>query len=185
MFDGQIADTVSDTAVAKSSWATGAGTFSSGSTGLTFSRQFLLAGSPEGWNISLDGILVGSVGAGGEFASASVSASAAISPGPTPLQWREERFNSLPSDTAVNQAKNQTLQLPDGLYTVTGSLSTVAGFSGCPCIAFSDFFGQSSNSNSSFQVTVGAFPLAIPEPSSLLLLTSGFLVAAPYLRHSR
>ena len=123
MFDGQILDTMSDTAVAKSAWSSGAGTFSSGSTGLTFSRHFLLSGSLHGWNVSLEGLLVGSVGAGGQFANASVTASAAISPGASPLQWREERVNSLPGSFSVNQAQNQTSQFADGLYTVTGSLT--------------------------------------------------------------
>ena len=176
MFDGQILDTMSDTAVAKSAWSSGAGTFSSGSTGLTFSRHFLLSGSLHGWNVSLEGLLVGSVGAGGQFANASVTASAAISPGASPLQWREERVNSLPGTLSVNQAQNQTSQFTDGLYTVTGLLSTLAGFSGCACIAFSTFFAGLGNPVGSFQVNVVASP--VPEPSSLFLLATGLFGAA-------
>ena len=74
------------------------------------------------------------MGAGGQFANAFVTASAAISQGPSPLQWREARVNSLPEFASVNQAKNQASGLADGLYTVTGWLSALAGFSGCACI---------------------------------------------------
>ena len=178
LFDGQILDTTSDIAVAKSAWASGAGSFSSGSTGLTFLRHFALSGSPQGWNVSLNGLLVGSIGAGGQFASAFVTAGAAISPGPTSLQWREERFNSLPGFTSVNQAKGQTSILSDGLYTITGSLSTAAGFSGCPCIAFSDFFGAFPPGPSPFGFEIRVSASAVPEPSSLLLLTTGLTAAA-------
>lgn len=175
-FDGQIVDTVSDTAVAKSAWRTSAGTFGSGSTGLTFSRHFLLSGSPQGWNVSLGGLLMGSVGAGGQFANASVTARAAISPGPSLLEWHEERVNSLPEFATVNQAKDQTTALADGLYTVTGSLSTLAGFSGCACVAFSNFFAGLDAPVGSFQVNVAASP--VPEPSSFLLLATGLFGVA-------
>lgn len=108
--------------------------------------------------------------------NASVTARAAISPGPSPLQWREDRGHSLPDFASVNQAQSQTSELADGLYTVTGSLSSLAGFSGCACIAFSTFLGGIDNPVGSFQVNVAASPL--PEPSSCLLLATGLLGVA-------
>jgi hypothetical protein len=76
--DGQILNTTADIAVAKSSWAAG-NSPGTGSTGVMFSRQFVLSGAPEGWTVSLDGILNGALTAFGSN-TARVTAEASITP---------------------------------------------------------------------------------------------------------
>jgi hypothetical protein len=177
--DGQILDTTADTAVARSEWAAVLGP-DSGSTGLNFSRQFLLSDAPEGWSVSLNAILNGSVFAGGSN-SAFVTAAASITPSLSlTFQDSSPSFATAPPfGHAVNQSQVQTTILSDGMYTVTGSLvTTAAGGSG---ISSSDFFGFiSSNPAAGFQVSVTA--TALPEPSSILLLATGLAGAAWHCR---
>lgn len=157
--NGQILDTTAETAVAKSQWSAATG-FEGGSTGVTFSRQFLLSGAPEGWTVSLNGILNGSLFASG-INSADLTAAASIAPS-LGITFHEERPTSTgpPFFIPVNQSRLQTAVLPNGSYIVTGSLVTGAGG------------GNSvSASGAEFSVTVTATPLA--EPSALLLLATG------------
>lgn len=172
--DGQILDTAADIAVAKSSWSAG-NVSGGGSTGLTFSRQFLLSGASEGWAVSLNGSLNGGIGAFGSN-NASVTAGASIVPslGIT-FDARRTAFQEPPVFIAVNQSQTQTAVLTDGLYTITGSLITRSG--GGSGLSSSSFFDPiAGNPGDGFRVSVSASP--VPEPSSLALFATGLAAAA-------
>jgi hypothetical protein len=133
---GQILDTTSDTAVAKAATQT-----RTGDAGVAFSREFELSGSPQGWNVSLTGVLNGSLLALGTSigAHASVLATAEISPFLGLDLSREVELRTGDALSELSLSQIHTAFLSDGLYTVTGSLRTVSGALGG--VALSDFFG--------------------------------------------
>jgi hypothetical protein len=170
--DGQILDITAEGAVAKSQWGASSGQ-SSGRTGLQFSRTFLLTDSPQGWNVELAGVLSGVLSAAGtsNLGTPTVTVQAHITIVTTPLHlvWAESVSGPLAFQPVVNTNNLSQMQsaigfLSDGTYTVTGSLATAAVALGGQ-LAFSDFFA------SGLQVSVTSSP--IPEPSTLLLCTSG------------
>jgi hypothetical protein len=176
---GQILDTTSDTAVAKAATET-----RTGDAGVTFSRQFELSGSPQGWNVSLSGQLNGSLGALGMStgAHASVSATAAISPFIGLDLSQQVGFPAGDSSSELRLSQTHTGFLSDGVYRVTGLLRTVSGALGG--VASSDFFAVSTtNPQPGFQVSVSAG--AVPEPSTVLLLATGLIGLAWAYRKRR
>jgi PEP-CTERM motif-containing protein len=172
MRDGQILDTSADIAVAKSERGS-AFLSDAGSTGVNFSRQFLISGAPQGWTVSINGELNGLLDAFPGSAGASVSAMASITPsiGINFSETIQGRTLPAPFSLVVNQSKGRAGVLSDGLYTVSGSLITGAG--GGPSNAFSNFFFASTPAIpvAGFQVSVIATP--VPEPSTILLLATG------------
>ena len=173
--DGQILDTIADTAVAKSEVG-GGGSTNCCSTGVNFSRQFVLSDAPLGWTVSIHGALngevsaLGSVGVGGN-ATASITPSIGIG---LNAGLGPQIGGPPPTILAVNQSKEQTGVLSDGLYTVSGQLVTSAGRIPGTSGGFADanFFAPSGHPGTfGFEVSVTATPL--PEPSAILLFATG------------
>ena len=166
--DGQIFDTTADIATARST----AG--SNGNTGVMFSRQISLSGSPQGWNVSLGGLLNGFLGAGG-LATATVMATAGISPFLGVEFNRHVDFSgsNFQSFSLLNLAETHTAFVSDGLYVVSGSLVTITTPASPSGGGTSDFFFSHPQQAPvpGFQVSVSVSP--IPEPSTLLLLATG------------
>jgi hypothetical protein len=147
----------------------------SGTTGVTFSRQFLLSGAPQGWLISLTGVLDGQLfvaqGPNGD-AIGRVSANAQIGSFVV-VNFLEGRgpaaIGSVTRDD-IHLSDTKIGALLDGMYTVTGSVRTTGaspggGFGGA------NFFD--ARPGSGFQVSVLASPSPLPEPSGSVLLGTG------------
>jgi PEP-CTERM motif-containing protein len=139
----------------------------SASTGLIFARDFQLSGSPDGWQVTLSGRLVGQlVAAFDTNPSASVSASASITGGPT-VNWGT--LTVMPNRVReVDEAMAQTVIKLDGTYTVLGELTTFTS------IGAAGLFGTNGRASAEFTapgrglfVDVVASP--VPEPATLLL----------------
>ena len=187
--DGQILDTGADIAVARaealaSTDVTGAGN-SSFIARVDFDRSFQVSGSPAGWNITLQEVLSGSLATLDPqmFSFASVRATAFINgtdvndmpvDGPS-LVFDEMNNNNVPD--ILFPVLNQTRTLPDGKYTITGSLMTKG-------LVFLDPLAGSAQSkffDGGLAVSLVASP--IPEPPSwLLVLTGGFALLAVCVR---
>jgi hypothetical protein len=150
----------------------------SAATGVGFTRQFQLSGSPDGWNVGVDGRLVGLLlTIGSSTPKATVVASAMVAPCPAinfgsttlaPNRIRE-----------VDQMMSGTCMLPDGTYIVQGALSTTASISlallSPPGTASADFFSAPVGaSRRGLFVDVTASP--IPEPFALPLLGLGAML---------
>lgn len=182
--DGQILNTTADTALAKSARGS-AFLADAGSTTINFSRPFMLSNAPQGWTVSINGLLNGSLDAFPGSAGASVSAMASITPSISINFFEQIQGRTLPAPLtlAVSQSKGQTGALSDGLYTVSGSLTT--GAAGGPANAGSNFFFASTPASPAlgFQVSVIAIP--VPEPSAVLLLATGLVGAMWAYRNKR
>ena len=164
--NGQILNTDSNTALSRSE-STVTGTNAEASTSVQFERTFELDGSPDGWNVSLLGFLSGVLTLNdptgiGEALVLPVANlfdeddALVLSIGGSRSQQEDggTNFFNPYSDTAV---------LDDGIYTIEGSLKTIAVSlpGNGPVGAQSLFF------DGGWAVGVQATP--IPEPSTMLL----------------
>jgi len=179
------AELLPDTAAKAISRATAdSATFGGGSatTGVAFNRSFNLSGSPEGWNVTLSGRLVGLLFAASPTApSATVNAGAEIIAGGPVLNWAfaiaPDRQRSI-DDAMVGQAI-----LADGTYNVVGFLRTSASVSasGNPLSTGSAKADFASLDPDGFFVGVDATP--IPEPATWLLVPTA--VGLAWLAHKK
>ena len=154
------------------------GSFTGGaeaSAEVDFSRSFSLQGSPEGWSLSLTGFLNGDLQAFNHYqdSTASVSARAQIDVPSQGFLISDSVTAEFPG--SGDDPESKTISAPgsfegffrDGIYTVTGALSTSAfvadnGFMpGAGAIA--NFFD--SNPSSGFSVRLDAAP--VPETINL------------------
>jgi hypothetical protein len=184
---GAAGETLSGTSAAAFSRALAdSGTFgsASASTGVLFSRTFQLSGSPDGWQVTLSGRLVGElVAAFDTNPSANVRASATITGGPT-LNWGT--ITVMPNRVReVDIPMAQMTMKSDGTYTVQGELTTFTS------IQASGLFGTNGRTSAEFTASgrglfVGVDASPIPEPATIVLLGSGLagLVAARARRRS-
>jgi hypothetical protein len=166
------------------------GTFgsASASTFVTFSRSFQLMGSPDGWNVTISGRLVGLLlTASSSLPSASVSASARVVGGPA-VNWGT--ITLAPDlQRAIDQGMSASSTLADGTYLVQGSLDVSADISAAGLFssngrALSDFFAPRDGPAGLF---VGVDATPIPEPQSMLLLVvaGGVLLFGRFLSPRR
>ena len=139
---GKILNTTPDTAVATFSWHTGA--FSSGSTG-----HSLLFDSPQGSIPSLTESLDGHLTVAGEHADATVAALATISPFSLNFDITQDAVGEagVADSRSIHRVDTGRVTVPDGLYTVTGSLVITVGFSSCFSIVSAEEFGFRVNRN--------------------------------------
>lgn len=175
-----ISETTADRAFAQAS-SSSFGRFTSGSEAVLFTRSFTLSGSPDGWQVALNGELNGDLSAGGLGNSAFVRAEASITP------ILSIAFNDSVRGTAdlaidrrfIHQSLDSSGHFADGSYEVEGALTTGAGTTSVPPGPASAFFGQTLPGGSpgyGFAVALTASP--IPEPSTFFLLSSGLALVA-------
>lgn len=139
------------------------------SSQVEFRRKFSLSGSPDGWNVVLEGSLTGKLETTGMPTVARVRASAFIIP-----MTLEVTFPELPDfflEARDGQVKAIDLfdadgaLLMDGMYNVVGALNTSAIVGTDPTgAAVSDFF-------STFSVRTIATPVSEPSTFALLCFT--------------
>jgi hypothetical protein len=152
------------------------GSFTGGaeaSAEVDFSRSFSLQGSPDGWSLSLTGFLNGNLFAQNHYqdSTASVSARGQIDVPRQGFLLSDSVTAEFPEGVIENDPASKTVSAPgsfegffrDGIYTVTGALSTSAFVGDTDFMpgagAIANFFD--ANPSSGFSVRLNASP--VPE----------------------
>lgn len=142
-----------------------------------FSRVFSLAGSTGGWEVGVDGSLDGT--AGGLHGRGEAEMVAGISGEGPPLVLLASGGgggNMVP----ISDAGSLVYTLGNGVYAVTGT------FTARTIIAPPDFQGDLNFAEVTAVFSLGLVATAVPEPSSILLLSAGALgLAARSIRDRR
>jgi hypothetical protein len=149
--------------------------FSDAGVGVSFSRAFVLAGSPAGWSVSITGYIAGILSTTliGSDSSSSVTADADI------VRLRGEiAFNAQANSSGFteNTTGAGSVILDDGAYIFEGSLRAFAsiGSSDCGfCVSLSNFY----NGLAGFSATLDAAPL---ELVSAPISADSSTVSGPY-----
>jgi hypothetical protein len=183
--DGQIKDTTADMGVGKASVTAGANAkkSSSASVALGFGRAFRLSGSPNGWEVGLNGVLAGKLFANDpdHFSEASVFAFAIVktaagaqllSIGGGGTTWSDSVDGEMGnSEKIFSRPLMAEGLLANGTYSIGGSMTVNASIGSSPVAtgqALSNFFQTLDVSITETPVTT-----AVPEPSTLTLLGIG------------